>query len=89
MYKMLNMVVVHCKFLISHCFHVCGCQYLVFSMWRTGKGLFAKREFAGGELLTEYVGELISDEEAGRREDINPRRCDYMFSFKHDSKFWW
>lgn len=32
-----------------------------------GKGLYATREFMRGELITEYVGEIISREEARKR----------------------
>ena len=60
-----------------------GCLY-------SGKGLFTTREYAKGEFLTEYEGELISDEEGKRRFNAYRRRLgSFIFFFNYKRKKMW
>jgi histone-lysine N-methyltransferase SETD8 len=54
-----------------------------------GRGIFATRSFARGEFVCEYAGEIISYQEAKRREETYASDetigC-YMYFFEHKSK---
>jgi SET domain-containing protein len=49
-----------------------------------GKGVFALRPIAAGETVIEYVGELITWEEAVRRHPHDPEQPDHTFYFHLD-----
>lgn len=57
-----------------------------------GRGICAGRPFARGEFVVEYIGELIDQDEAARREEIYAKDsafgC-YMYYFKHKEQQWW
>lgn len=57
-----------------------------------GRGICAGRPFARGEFVVEYIGELIDQIEADRREEIYAKDsafgC-YMYYFKHKEQQWW
>ena len=56
----------------------------------SGKGVFALRNFAEGEFLLEYQGELISYKEGSRRMAEYPQHLGsfiYLFNYKN-KKFW-
>lgn len=57
-----------------------------------GRGICAGRPFARGEFVVEYIGELIEQNEADRREEIYAKNtavgC-YMYYFKHKEQQWW
>src|SRR5206468_422343 len=46
-----------------------------------GKGVFALRDIAEGEVIIEYVGEIISWKEADRRHPTNPEDPNHTFYF--------
>lgn len=57
-----------------------------------GRGICAGRPFARGEFVVEYIGDLIEQAEADRREEIYAKDtafgC-YMYYFKHKEQQWW
>lgn len=57
-----------------------------------GRGIVAGRPFQRGEFVVEYIGELIDQTEADRREEIYAKDtafgC-YMYYFKHKEQQWW
>lgn len=57
-----------------------------------GRGICAGRPFARGEFVVEYIGDLIEQSEADRREEIYAKDsafgC-YMYYFKHKEQQWW
>lgn len=57
-----------------------------------GRGICAGRPFARGEFVIEYIGDLIDQTEADRREEIYAKDtafgC-YMYYFKHREQQWW
>lgn len=57
-----------------------------------GRGICAGRPFARGEFVVEYIGDLIDQIEADRREEIYAKDvafgC-YMYYFKHKEQQWW
>lgn len=57
-----------------------------------GRGICAGRSFARGEFVVEYIGELIDQIEADRREEMYAKDsafgC-YMYYFKHKEQQWW
>lgn len=57
-----------------------------------GRGIVAGRNFQRGEFVVEYIGELIDQTEADRREEIYSQKTDfgcYMYYFKHKEQQWW
>ena len=57
-----------------------------------GRGVVSTRPFTKGELVCEYSGELIPQEEARRREDEYAEDPDigcYMYYFEYKGKRWW
>lgn len=57
-----------------------------------GRGIVAGRLFQRGEFVVEYIGELIDQAEADRREDEYAKKTDfgcYMYYFKHKEQQWW
>lgn len=57
-----------------------------------GRGIVAARPFQRGEFVVEYIGELIDQTEADRREEEYARNADfgcYMYYFKHKEQQWW
>ena len=57
-----------------------------------GRGVIATRPFTKGELVCEYSGELISQDEARRREDEYAKDSKigcYMYYFEYKGKRWW
>lgn len=57
-----------------------------------GRGIVAGRTFQRGEFVVEYIGELIDQAEADRREDEYAKKTDfgcYMYYFKHKEQQWW
>lgn len=57
-----------------------------------GRGVVAARKFLRGEFVVEYAGELITMEEAKKREAIYAQDentgC-YMYYFKHKNNQYW
>lgn len=57
-----------------------------------GRGIVASRKFFKGEYVVEYAGELITMEEAQRRESLYAKDenigC-YMYYFKHKNQQHW
>lgn len=57
-----------------------------------GRGICAGHPFARGEFVVEYIGDLIEQSEADRREEIYAKDtafgC-YMYYFKHKEQQWW
>jgi len=51
-----------------------------------GTGVFALSEFDGGECIIEYVGEIISLEEALRRHPHDPKQPNHTFYFHLDDQ---
>lgn len=51
-----------------------------------GKGVFAIQDIAEGEIIIEYVGEVISWPEAQRRHPHNPKDPNHTFYFHIDEK---
>ena len=51
-----------------------------------GKGVFALTDFAQGETIIEYVGEIISWKEALRRHPHDPKDPNHTFYFHIDDK---
>jgi SET domain-containing protein len=51
-----------------------------------GKGVFAVTDFAQGEIIIEYVGEIISWKEALRRHPHDPKDPNHTFYFHIDDK---
>ena len=51
-----------------------------------GKGVFALQDIAEGEIIIEYVGEVISWPEAQRRHPHNPKDPNHTFYFHLDDK---
>lgn len=57
-----------------------------------GRGICAGRPFARGEFVVEYIGDLIDQFEADRRENIYAKDTTfgcYMYYFKHKEQQWW
>lgn len=57
-----------------------------------GRGICANRPFRRGEFVVEYIGELIEQNEADRREEIYAKDSKlgcYMYYFKHKEQQWW
>lgn len=57
-----------------------------------GRGIVAGRAFARGEFVVEYIGQLIDQTEADRREESYAKNVDfgcYMYYFKHKEQQWW
>lgn len=57
-----------------------------------GRGIVAGRPFQRGEFVVEYIGELIDQAEADRREEEYAKKTDfgcYMYYFKHKEQQWW
>lgn len=57
-----------------------------------GRGIVAGRDFQRGEFVVEYIGELIDQTEADRREELYSQKVDfgcYMYYFKHKETQWW
>lgn len=57
-----------------------------------GRGICAGRPFARGEFVVEYIGDLIEQSEADRREEIYAKNSSvgcYMYYFKHKEQQWW
>lgn len=57
-----------------------------------GRGIVAGRSFERGEFVVEYIGELIDQAEADRREEEYAKKTDfgcYMYYFKHKEQQWW
>lgn len=57
-----------------------------------GRGIVAGRPFQRGEFVVEYIGELIDQTEADRREEDYAQKADfgcYMYYFKHKEQQWW
>lgn len=57
-----------------------------------GRGIVAGRPFARGEFVVEYIGQLIDQTEADRREESYAKNVDfgcYMYYFKHKEQQWW
>lgn len=57
-----------------------------------GRGIVAGRPFQRGEFVVEYIGELIDQTEADRREEDYAQNAEfgcYMYYFKHKEQQWW
>lgn len=58
-----------------------------------GRGIIAGRLFQRGEFVVEYIGELIDQTEADRREEKYSQKAEfgcYMYYFKHkEQQYWW
>lgn len=57
-----------------------------------GRGICAGRPFSRGEFVVEYIGDLIEQSEADRREKIYAKDSTfgcYMYYFKHKEQQWW
>lgn len=57
-----------------------------------GRGICARRPFARGEFVVEYIGQLIEQAEADRREKIYAKDAKfgcYMYYFRHKEQQWW
>lgn len=57
-----------------------------------GRGIVAGRPFQRGEFVVEYIGELIDQVEADRREEAYAENAEfgcYMYYFKHKEQQWW
>lgn len=57
-----------------------------------GRGIVAGRPFQRGEFVVEYIGELIDQTEADRREEEYSQKSDfgcYMYYFKNKEQQWW
>lgn len=57
-----------------------------------GRGIVAGRPFQRGEFVVEYIGELIDQMEADRREEDYAQNAEfgcYMYYFKHKEIQWW
>lgn len=57
-----------------------------------GRGIVAGRSFQRGEFVVEYIGQLIDQTEADRREEEYSQKSDfgcYMYYFKHKEQQWW
>lgn len=57
-----------------------------------GRGICAARPFSRGEFVVEYIGDLIDQTEADRREEIYAKDAKlgcYMYYFKHKEQQWW
>jgi len=57
-----------------------------------GRGVITTREFAKGEFVVEYIGELISQAEAKEREKIYAQDQNagcYMYYFQYRNHQYW
>lgn len=57
-----------------------------------GRGIVATRSFSRGEFVVEYVGDLIGQTEAQKREEFYAKDSKfgcYMYYFKHQGQQWW
>lgn len=57
-----------------------------------GRGIVAARAFARGEFVVEYVGDLIDQTEAQKREEFYAKDSKfgcYMYYFKYQGQQWW
>ena len=58
-------------------------------LFSVGYGLFSKRNIDKGEFLAEYAGEVISDEEADKREDQYTDDVNFLYRFRVNGiKLW-
>ncbi|MCC7479758.1 SET domain-containing protein-lysine N-methyltransferase [bacterium] len=58
-----------------------GRAWQVRPSWIHGNGIFAARDIRKGEMVIEYLGEIISEEEAMRRYDDDNQRRHHTFLF--------
>lgn len=57
-----------------------------------GRGIIAGKDFKRGEFVVEYIGDLIEQNEADRREEEYAKDINfgcYMYYFKHKEQQWW
>lgn len=57
-----------------------------------GRGIVAARPFARGEFVVEYLGDLVDQLEAHKREEFyakDPKFGCYMYYFKYKEQQWW
>jgi len=57
-----------------------------------GRGVITTREFAKGEFVVEYIGELINQGEAKEREEVYAQDQNtgcYMYYFQHRNQQYW
>lgn len=57
-----------------------------------GRGIVAARPFQRGEFVVEYIGELIDQNEADKREERYMKNVNfgcYMYYFRHKEQQWW
>lgn len=57
-----------------------------------GRGIVAGKPFSRGDFVVEYVGDLIEQNEADRREEKYSKDTNfgcYMYYFKHKEQQWW
>lgn len=57
-----------------------------------GRGICAGRPFKRNEFVVEYIGDLIEQNEADRREEMYAKDTTYgcyMYYFKHKEQQWW
>lgn len=57
-----------------------------------GRGIVAERSFARGEFVVEYLGDLIDQIEAHKREEFyakDPKFGCYMYYFRYKEQQWW
>jgi len=72
------LILLCCLISFCPCFHVAG------------KGVFTTCRIEKGKFLTYYTGELISEEEAVRRESqYNDSHGSFMYFFKHKRRILW
>ena len=64
--------------------------FFIFYIVTTGRGVFTKIPFYKGDFLLEYQGELISAEEAEKRElHYSNDVSSFLFYFQDDHKHLW
>lgn len=57
-----------------------------------GRGVITTQEFAKGEFVVEYIGELINQGEAKEREELYAQDQNtgcYMYYFQHRGQQYW
>lgn len=65
---------------------------IVKSFAEKGRGIIAGKPFKRGEFVVEYIGDLIEQSEADRREEEYAKDANfgcYMYYFKHKEQQWW